>query len=100
MNMAMWTVILAAAVGLALFVQRFLRRRADRLVRESKVQMKRERRAASDKRDIAALTSSLQSSLAESDPIPTLTAAAAGEVRRQRASSMAPHGFDPDLPAR
>ena len=94
------TLAVAALAAVVYLVQRFREKRADRLQRESLAKKEREARAASDRRDIHALATNLRASAPDAPPS-TIGGMSADEATpRRRVSSAAPHGFDPDLPAR
>ncbi len=97
LKFTLWTLAIAAIAGLAFMIQRYRAHHADRKAHSAKAQRHRESRAASDRRDIQALMTSLQANQPETDA-PAQTAAA--PVARGRRSFAAPQGFDPDLPPR
>ena len=94
------TLAVAALAAVVYLVQRIREKRADRLERESLAKKKREARAASDRRDIHALTTNLRASAPDAPPSTIGGMSDDESAPRRRVSSAAPHGFDPDLPAR
>lgn len=100
MKVTFLTLAVAALAALVYLVQRFREKRSERKQRDSLAKKKREARAASDRRDIHALTTNLRASAPDAPPSTIGGLSADEPTPRRRVSSAAPHGFDPDLPAR
>ena len=96
MKFTFWTLAIAGIAGAVFLLRRFRDHLAHQADHAAKAKRNRESRAESDRRDIHALPTSLQASLPDAEA-PTGEAA---PVPRGRRSSVAPQGFDPDLPPR